>query len=280
MNNVMSIDVEDWFCVYNLSRLIRYEDWDACESRVERSTLRLLELVSAASGRGDVLCPGLGGGPISRPREGNRARRARDRVAWVLPPAVDLHEARGVPGRSQPVARGPGEDGSAGRPRIPGAVLLADARDVVGRRHPARDWHSVRLVHLPDGIPPRLRHARRGPATASARRKAWSSCPWGSPSSSDGRFRAAAADISGCTPIGSPAGSCESVTSRGGPLCSICIRGSWIRSSPGCPGCSWASRFRQYNNLEKTEERLRRLLSEFSFTSARQLLADGQLSAT
>lgn len=43
---------------------------------------------------------------------------------------------------------------------------------------------------------------------------------------------------------------------------------------------SWASRFRQYNNLEKTEERLRRLMSEFSFTSARRLLADGQLSAT
>src|SRR5688572_25165793 len=44
MKNVMSIDVEDWFCVYNLSRHIRYTDWDSCESRVERNTLRLLNL--------------------------------------------------------------------------------------------------------------------------------------------------------------------------------------------------------------------------------------------
>src|SRR3954464_7950870 len=44
MRNVMSVDLEDWFCVYNLSRLIPYADWDKCESRVERSTMRLLNL--------------------------------------------------------------------------------------------------------------------------------------------------------------------------------------------------------------------------------------------
>ncbi len=44
MKNVMSVDLEDWFCVYNLSGLIPYADWDKCESRVERSTERLLEL--------------------------------------------------------------------------------------------------------------------------------------------------------------------------------------------------------------------------------------------
>src|SRR5688572_20556150 len=40
--NVMSVDVEDWFCVHNLSRLIPYAEWDKCESRVERSTGLLL----------------------------------------------------------------------------------------------------------------------------------------------------------------------------------------------------------------------------------------------
>ncbi len=29
---------------------------------------------------------------------------------------------------------------------------------------------------------------------------------------------------------------------------------------------SWSKRFRHYNNLEKTEERLERLLEDFSFT--------------
>jgi hypothetical protein len=43
MKNVMSVDLEDWFCVYNLSAHIPYADWDKCESRVERSTERLLD---------------------------------------------------------------------------------------------------------------------------------------------------------------------------------------------------------------------------------------------
>jgi polysaccharide deacetylase family protein (PEP-CTERM system associated) len=47
MLNVMSVDLEDWFCAHNLSRLIPYADWDKCESRVERSTSRLLDLFRA-----------------------------------------------------------------------------------------------------------------------------------------------------------------------------------------------------------------------------------------
>jgi peptidoglycan/xylan/chitin deacetylase (PgdA/CDA1 family)/acyl carrier protein len=47
MKNVMSVDVEDWFCVYNLSERIPYETWDARESRVERATLRLLDIFGA-----------------------------------------------------------------------------------------------------------------------------------------------------------------------------------------------------------------------------------------
>jgi hypothetical protein len=35
---------------------------------------------------------------------------------------------------------------------------------------------------------------------------------------------------------------------------------------------SWASRFRHYRNLGKTEERLKRLLSEFSFGPLRDVL--------
>jgi polysaccharide deacetylase family protein (PEP-CTERM system associated) len=36
----------------------------------------------------------------------------------------------------------------------------------------------------------------------------------------------------------------------------------------------WLSRFRHYNNLDKCESRLRRLLDEFRFTSARNVLSD------
>lgn len=44
VRNVMSIDVEDWFCVYNLSRLTPFTDWPRQESRVEQSMQRLLDL--------------------------------------------------------------------------------------------------------------------------------------------------------------------------------------------------------------------------------------------
>ena len=45
MKNAISIDLEDWFCVNSLSSLIKNEDWDKCESRIVDSTLRVLELL-------------------------------------------------------------------------------------------------------------------------------------------------------------------------------------------------------------------------------------------
>jgi polysaccharide deacetylase family protein (PEP-CTERM system associated) len=43
--NVFSIDLEEWFCVQNLNGMIPREVWDTCESRVEGSTIRLLDLL-------------------------------------------------------------------------------------------------------------------------------------------------------------------------------------------------------------------------------------------
>jgi polysaccharide deacetylase family protein (PEP-CTERM system associated) len=44
VNNAISIDLEDWFCVYNLSHLIKIEEWDEKELRVVNNTERLLNL--------------------------------------------------------------------------------------------------------------------------------------------------------------------------------------------------------------------------------------------
>ncbi|HXG93213.1 MAG TPA: XrtA system polysaccharide deacetylase [Blastocatellia bacterium] len=45
MKNAMSIDLEDWFCVHNMSEIIKKEDWEHCELRVERSARRILDLL-------------------------------------------------------------------------------------------------------------------------------------------------------------------------------------------------------------------------------------------
>ncbi|PRP93683.1 XrtA system polysaccharide deacetylase [Enhygromyxa salina] len=44
MRNLLSIDLEDWFCVSNFDDMLGREVWDACELRVVDSTRRLLEL--------------------------------------------------------------------------------------------------------------------------------------------------------------------------------------------------------------------------------------------
>lgn len=49
--SAMSIDVEDWFQVQNLSASIDRASWGGLESRVERNTHRMLELMSRAGAR-------------------------------------------------------------------------------------------------------------------------------------------------------------------------------------------------------------------------------------
>ena len=42
--NAMTVDVEDWFQVANLKGIIRYEDWEQCESRIELTIRRIVAL--------------------------------------------------------------------------------------------------------------------------------------------------------------------------------------------------------------------------------------------
>ncbi len=45
MRNALSIDVEDWFCVHNLSDVIKREDWPKCEQRIQKSLTRILGIL-------------------------------------------------------------------------------------------------------------------------------------------------------------------------------------------------------------------------------------------
>jgi polysaccharide deacetylase family protein (PEP-CTERM system associated) len=47
----MSVDVEDWFHTENVQSALAREAWDACELRVERNTMRLLEILDAQYAR-------------------------------------------------------------------------------------------------------------------------------------------------------------------------------------------------------------------------------------
>jgi polysaccharide deacetylase family protein (PEP-CTERM system associated) len=47
MLNALTIDVEDYYHVANFASVIRFEDWHRYDSRVERNTLRILDLLDA-----------------------------------------------------------------------------------------------------------------------------------------------------------------------------------------------------------------------------------------
>ena len=44
MINAISVDLEDWFCVYNLESLISKKDWDKYEYRLEKNAYRILSI--------------------------------------------------------------------------------------------------------------------------------------------------------------------------------------------------------------------------------------------
>ena len=44
MRNALSVDLEDWFCVHNLTRYVPREDWDTCECHVAQTTGPILDL--------------------------------------------------------------------------------------------------------------------------------------------------------------------------------------------------------------------------------------------
>jgi polysaccharide deacetylase family protein (PEP-CTERM system associated) len=54
----LSIDVEDWFHAENVKGVISRERWDGCELRVERNTMRMLEILDASQARATLFVLG------------------------------------------------------------------------------------------------------------------------------------------------------------------------------------------------------------------------------
>lgn len=273
MKNVMSVDVEDWFCVYNLSRLIPYADWDKCESRVERNTLRLLDMFGKHGVEATFFVLGW--------------------VADRFPDLVKEIERRGhevgTHGYShrlltfmQP------EEFRADLQRSLEALSRATSQEVRGFRAPSfsltrKTFWAVDILkasgvrydssvfpvsfHPEYGIPDSklephelaegLTELPMGVAEVFGRRI---------PCSGGGYFR--------LYPYWLTRRLMRNCNEAGRPVIFYLHPWEADPSQPRVEGLPWWKRFRHYNNLDKTEERLERLLGDFSFTSARKLLAD------
>lgn len=52
MINAISVDVEDWFCVYNFESVISKDDWKNLDYRVEKNTLKVLDIFDSNNTKG------------------------------------------------------------------------------------------------------------------------------------------------------------------------------------------------------------------------------------
>jgi polysaccharide deacetylase family protein (PEP-CTERM system associated) len=272
MKNVMSVDVEDWFCVYNLSRLIPYADWDRCESRVERSTLRLLDLFRRHRVEATFFVLGWvaerfadlireierQGHEIATHGYSHRLltfmqpeefREDLDRSLAVLAKATS-QEVRGFRAPSFSLTR-----------RTLWAVDILRASGIrydssifpVGF-HPDYGIADVELAPYP--LAEGLIELPMGVAEVLGQKV---------PCAGGGYFR--------LYPYALTRWLMRRCNDQGRPVMFYLHPWELDPGQPRVPGMSPARRFRHYNNLARTEERLERLVSEFSFTSARNLLA-------
>jgi polysaccharide deacetylase family protein (PEP-CTERM system associated) len=278
MMNVMSVDVEDWFCVYNLSRLISYADWDKYESRVERNTLRLLDLFGKH--HVEVTFFVLGWVADRFPdlvkeieRRGHEVgtHGYSHRLLTSMQPEEfreDLHRSLEVLAKatSQTVRGFRAPSFSVTRKTLWAADILQesgiqyDSSVFPVRFHPDYGIADANLwpYELVEGVT----ELPMSVAEVFGRRI---------PCSGGGYFRA--------YPYAMTRWLMRRCNQQARPV--IFYVHPW-EADPGQPriaGMPASQRFRHYNNLEKTEERLERLLGDFSFTSARKLIAELETAA-
>jgi polysaccharide deacetylase family protein (PEP-CTERM system associated) len=268
----MSVDVEDWFCVHNLSRLIPYADWDKCESRVERSTTRLLDLFGK-----------------------HRVEATFFVLGWVADRFPDL--VREIERRGHEVATHgyshqlltfmQPEEFRADLQRSLVALARTTTQEVRGFRAPSFSLTKKTLwavdilresgIQYDSSVFPVTFHPDYGIADADLRpyrlAEGLTELPMGVaevlgrrvPCSGGGYFR--------LYPYAVTRALMRRCNQQGRPVMFYLHPWEADPDQPRVAGLSWSKRFRHYNNLDRTEERLEWLLNDFAFTSARQLIA-------
>jgi polysaccharide deacetylase family protein (PEP-CTERM system associated) len=272
MKNVMSVDVEDWFCVYNLSELIPYETWDARESRVERATLRLLDLFGAHGVEATFFVLGW--------------------VAERFPDLVREIERRGHEVASHGYAHRlltfmRPEEFRADLLRSLEVLAATASRPVRGFRAPSFSvtpktlWAADILresgVAYDSSVFPVGLHPDYGIPDASLRpyelADGLTELPMGVAEVLGRRIPCCGGGYFRLYPYRLTRWLMRRCNAEGRAVMFYLHPWEIDPGQPRVAGLPWSKRFRHYNNLERAEERLERLLSDFSFTSASTMIA-------
>jgi polysaccharide deacetylase family protein (PEP-CTERM system associated) len=273
MKNVMSVDLEDWFCVYNLSAHIPYADWDKCESRVERSTERLLDAFRRHGVEATFFVlgwvadrfPGLVKEIARRGHEVATHGYSHRLLTFMQPDEFRADLERSL----ESLARAtPGEVRGFRAPSfsLTRATLWAvDGLKDCGIRY---DSSIFPVQFHPDyGITDAKLHPHRlANGLAELPLSVAEVLGQRVPCCGGGYFR--------LFPYRMTRWLMHRCNEQGRPVIFYLHPWEVDPGQPRVPGMPWSKRFRHYNNLEKTEERLERLLEDFSFTTASKLLAE------
>lgn len=272
MKNVMSVDVEDWFCVYNLSRLIPYPDWDKHESRVERNTGRLLDMFRKHKVEATFFVLGWvadrfpdlvreieqGGHEVASHGYSHRLltfmrpdefREDLQRSLEVLAKA-STQEVRGFRAPSFSVTRNTPWAGEI----LKESGIQYDSSVFPVGFHP--DYGIADADLKPFDLVEGVTELPLGVAEVFGRKI---------PCCGGGYFRLYPYPLSRWL--------IRRCNQQGRSVMFYLHPWEMDPDQPRVAGLPWSNRFRHYNNLDKTEERLERLLADFSFTSARNLIA-------
>lgn len=272
--NVMSVDVEDWFCVHNLSGLIPYTEWDRCESRVERNTELLLDLFASKGVEATFFVLGWVADrfpDLVREIDRRGHELATHGYSHRLLTAMQPEEFRADLQRSLAVLAPLTSQEIRGF-RAPSFSLTKRtlwALDILRESGIRYDSSVFPVAFHPDyGIPEAglspyaladdLLELPMGVAEVLGRRI---------PCSGGGYFR--------LYPYALTRALMRKCNREGRPVMFYLHPWEADPAQPRVSGLPLSKRFRHYNNLDKTAARLDRLLSEFSFTSARRLIAAG-----
>lgn len=269
----MSVDVEDWFCVHNLRRIIPFSEWGKCESRVERATGTLLTLFGKH--RVEATFFVLGWVAERFPdlvreieRQGHEVAShgySHQLLTFMRPEEfrVDLERSLAILARvaSQEVCGFRAPSFSLTR-RTLWAIDILRASGIqydssvfpVGF-HP--DYGIPDAELSPHPLAEGLTELPMGVAELLGRRI---------PCSGGGYFR--------LYPYALTRALMRRCNRQGRPVMFYIHPWEVDPGQPRISGLPWTKRFRHYNNLDRTVERLERLLSDFRFTSARRLIAD------
>lgn len=275
----MSIDVEEWFQVENLRRVVPRDSWDAQERRVERTMERLLALMAERDVR--ATCFVLGWVAERSPRLVERIAAAGHEIASHGYGHALLRELGPNAFRAD-VARS--------------KVVLEDltGQQVVGYRAPSfslTDWAFPVLRELgfeydSSYFPITVKHGRYGKlehasvdgaslsshsgiteVSLSCLRLGSLSLPW----AGGGYFR--------LIPYRVFRTGVRSILRAGRPFVFYLHPWELDPEQPRVRGLSRGERFRHYLNLERAEERWSALLRDFSWMPIQELVAQGNLRA-